>query len=137
MPVHPNPPVRNTVTEWIGAHDRVTLLPPLPYRDFVRELAGAYFVLTDSGGVQEEAPSLGKPVLVTRESTERMEGVDAGNCILVGTSVERIVSAAETLLNDREAYDRAARASNLYGDGLASQRIVRHLLRELGLTPEE
>jgi UDP-N-acetylglucosamine 2-epimerase (non-hydrolysing) len=106
----------------------VHLTPPLPYPLFVWLLARAHFVLTDSGGVQEEAPSLGKPVLVMRETTERPEGVEAGNACLVGTESLRIVSESLALLQDENRYRRMSKATNPYGDGRAAHRIVDVLL---------
>jgi UDP-N-acetylglucosamine 2-epimerase (non-hydrolysing) len=104
------------------------LIPPVDYREFVHLMNRAYLILTDSGGVQEEAPSLGKPVLVLREVTERPEGVAAGTAVVVGTDHDRIVQVASDLLTSREAYQRMATAVNPYGDGKASGRIVRALV---------
>ncbi len=123
IPVHYNPNVRSTVTAALGDCDAVTLTDPLDYRDFVQLLTDADLIITDSGGVQEEAPSLGKPVLVMRESTERPEAVEAGTVLLVGTDTERIVSEALALLTDRARYETMARAINPYGDGKAADRI--------------
>lgn len=132
MPVHPNPRVRATVEQVFSearrAGGRIRLLPPLPYSDFVSLLACCHLVITDSGGVQEEAPVLGKPVLCAREVTERPEGVQAGAVRLVGTNRARIVENAMRLLTDPLAYRRMARRRLLYGDGRASRRIVRALL---------
>jgi UDP-N-acetylglucosamine 2-epimerase (non-hydrolysing) len=108
------------------------LIPPVDYQEFVHLMSRADLVLTDSGGVQEEAPSLGKPVLVLREVTERPEGVHAGTAMVVGTDTERIVSAASELLTSPEAYARMANAVNPYGDGRASERIVAALAERLG-----
>jgi UDP-N-acetylglucosamine 2-epimerase (non-hydrolysing) len=108
----------------LGQVDRVHLVSPLDYRSFVGLLSRAHLVLTDSGGVQEEAPSAGVPVLVLRDVTERPEAIEAGTARLVGTTATRIVSAASRLLDDRSAYEAMARASNPYGDGRASIRIA-------------
>ena len=122
-PVHLNPNVQQPVREILGGVERVHLLPPVDYLTLVALLQRAHLVLTDSGGIQEEAPSLGKPVLVLRETTERPEGIDAGTAKLVGTSRARIVAEAERLLHDPEAYGAMARAHNPYGDGKAGERI--------------
>jgi UDP-N-acetylglucosamine 2-epimerase (non-hydrolysing) len=129
VPVHPNPSVRGTVRSLLGGRRCVHLVPPLDYHPFVALMTHATLILTDSGGIQEEAPSLGKPVLVLREVTERPEAVEAGTVELVGTSRRRIVSAARRLLDDPRAYRRMARRVNPYGDGKASGRITRHILR--------
>lgn len=126
-PVHPNPNVTNPVQEALGAHPRIHLIPPLDYLAFVHLMTQAHIIITDSGGIQEEAPSLGKPVLVTREVTERPEAVQAGTVKLVGTDCDRIVSEVATLLDDPAAYAAMARVHNPYGDGHASERIVEDL----------
>lgn len=125
-PVHLNPNVREPVNRLLGRDNalNIHLIEPLPYLPFVAMLERSTLVLTDSGGIQEEAPSLGKPVLVMRESTERPEAVDAGTVKLVGTRCERIVDETVRLLTDHEAYARMSRAHNPYGDGLAAKRIV-------------
>lgn len=123
-PVHLNPNVREVVHERLGALKNVRLLPPQPYSEFVALLAASRVVLTDSGGVQEEAPSLGKPVLVMRDTTERPEGVDAGTVRLVGPVTEAIVDGVTELLTDEAAYRAMAEAVNPYGDGQAAGRIV-------------
>ena len=123
IPVHANPAVRTTMERIVGGRDNVALLPPLDHPHFVRLLGLAHIVLTDSGGVQEEAPALGKPVLVLRETTERPEGVAAGTARLIGTEEERIVVEAARLLDDEAAYAAMARAHNPYGDGRAAARI--------------
>jgi UDP-N-acetylglucosamine 2-epimerase (non-hydrolysing) len=123
FPVHPNPNVREPVRAALGKHPRIQLLPPLDYVPFVRALSRCHFVLTDSGGVQEEAPALGKPVLVMRDTTERPEGVDAGTAMLVGTDPERITREAARLLDDPGHYERMSRAHNPFGDGAAALRI--------------
>lgn len=127
-PVHPNPNVREPVSARLSNRPNITLLDPLEYLAFVYLMARAEIILTDSGGIQEEAPALGKPVLVTRETTERPEGVAAGTAKLVGTDPARIVAAAEQLLDDPKAYDTMSRAHNPYGDGHASKRIVDAIL---------
>jgi UDP-N-acetylglucosamine 2-epimerase (non-hydrolysing) len=126
-PVHLNPNVQAPVTRILGGCPRIYLLPPVEYPQFVDLLQHCDLVLTDSGGIQEEAPSLGKPVLVMRETTERMEGVEAGTARLVGTSRQRIISETETLLNDTNAYKTMSTAHNPYGDGKASERIAAYL----------
>jgi UDP-N-acetylglucosamine 2-epimerase (non-hydrolysing) len=126
-PVHPNPEIRTPVRELLQHVDGVQLLEPLGYVDFVECLRGAHLVLTDSGGVQEEAPALGKPVLVVRETTERPEAVEAGVARVVGTQVSGIVEAVDELLTMPEVHGRMARASNPFGDGQASARIARAL----------
>lgn len=127
-PVHLNPNVQAPVRRILGGLKRVYLLDPLPYGAFVLAMDRCCLVLTDSGGVQEEAPSLGKPVLVMRETTERPEGIEAGNVCLVGTERERIVSETAELLNNPARYRAMAAAHNPYGDGHAAQRIVEALL---------
>ncbi len=125
--VHPNPRVRSVVREVLGGVGRIHLLEPLDYVAFVHLMKRAYLILTDSGGIQEEAPSLGKPVLVLREVTERPEGVEAGVLKVVGTDVEAIVKEASLLLEDDAAYHAMAQRRNPYGDGRASERIVEAL----------
>lgn len=122
-PVHLNPNVKGPVETHLGANDRIKLIPPQDYLPFVHLMRRADVILTDSGGVQEEAPSLGKPVLVMRETTERPEAVDAGTVKLVGTDSDLIVSEVSRLLDDQTAYDAMSRAHNPYGDGLAANRI--------------
>jgi UDP-N-acetylglucosamine 2-epimerase (non-hydrolysing) len=128
-PVHLNPNVREPVHRWLGDRPGVHLIAPMDYLPFVYLMDRSYLIVTDSGGVQEEAPSLGKPVLVMREVTERPEAVAAGTVQLVGTDVDRIVKAATALLDDAAAYSRVQRAHNPYGDGHASDRIAKELLR--------
>jgi UDP-N-acetylglucosamine 2-epimerase (non-hydrolysing) len=123
-PVHLSPKVRDVVLPLLGNHPRVELGEPLEYREFVEEMSRAHVILTDSGGIQEEAPSLGKPVLVMRETTERPEGIDAGTVRLVGTDEERIYAETARLLKDDVAYQEMARARNPYGDGRATERIL-------------
>ncbi len=123
-PVHPNPNVRGPVEAQLGSLPNVHLIAPLDYVPFVDLMRQSYLLLTDSGGVQEEAPSLGKPVLVLREKTERPEAVQAGTVKLVGTDVEKILSEAAALLDDPANYQRMSRIHNPYGDGHASRRIA-------------
>lgn len=127
-PVHLNPNVREPVNRILGGHPRIHLIEPLSYAPFVWLMDRATIVLTDSGGVQEEAPSLGKPVLVMRETTERPEGIAAGNALLVGVQRERIVAGLRLLLCDPERRAMMAAVNNPYGDGLAAKRIVDMLL---------
>ncbi len=124
LPVHPNPNVRQTILRVLGEQPGVILIEPQPYRAFVELLDRAYLILTDSGGIQEEAPSLGKPVLVLRETTERPEGIQAGNALLVGTDRKKIVTSVRKLLDDQDAYNAMAQVNNPYGDGKAAERIV-------------
>jgi UDP-N-acetylglucosamine 2-epimerase (non-hydrolysing) len=125
FPVHPNPNVRAAMDTALAGLDNVAMIAPLDYPHFVRLLDMAHLVLTDSGGVQEEAPALGKPVLVMRQTTERPEGVAAGTARLIGTDPARIVSETFTLLDDSAAYETMARAHSPYGDGQASGRIAK------------
>jgi UDP-N-acetylglucosamine 2-epimerase (non-hydrolysing) len=124
FPVHLNPNVRAVMNDALAGLDNVALIEPLDYPHFARLLSLAEIMLTDSGGVQEEAPALGKPVLVMRETTERPEGVAAGTARLVGTDTARIVTEISTLLDDKAAYEAMARAHNPFGDGQAARRIV-------------
>lgn len=125
FPVHPNPKVRKIVQEVLGEQKRIHLLNPLNYRDMVMVLKRCYFVMTDSGGLQEEAPALGKPVLVLRKTTERPEGVEAGTLKLVGIKGGDILCEAQKLLDDADVYRKMSRAVNPYGDGTAAQKIVK------------
>jgi UDP-N-acetylglucosamine 2-epimerase (non-hydrolysing) len=126
-PVHPNPNVRDTAHRLLGTHPRVVLCEPLDYLPFVAVMKRAYLILSDSGGVQEEAPALGKPVLVLRHETERPEAVDEGVVKLVGTDYDVIVAEAQLLLDDQTAYRAMARGVSPYGDGHAAERIVKVL----------
>ncbi|MDT3494549.1 non-hydrolyzing UDP-N-acetylglucosamine 2-epimerase [Bacillus toyonensis] len=128
-PVHMNPVVRETANDILGEHSRIHLIEPLDVIDFHNVAARSYLMLTDSGGVQEEAPSLGVPVLVLRDTTERPEGIEAGTLKLAGTDEETIFNLADELLSDKEAHDKMAQASNPYGDGRASERIVESILQ--------
>jgi len=132
-PVHLNPNVSLPVRRILANQDRIVLLPPLDYLQFVSLLERAYLVLTDSGGVQEEAPTFGKPVLVLRRVTERPEGIDAGVARLVGTAPQDIIREATRLLRDPAAYRAMAAAVNPYGDGTAARQIVKHLEGRAGV----
>jgi UDP-N-acetylglucosamine 2-epimerase (non-hydrolysing) len=132
LPMHKNPIVREPLQRVLGSHPRVQLVEPPDYLDFVKMMERAHLVLTDSGGVQEEAPALGLPVLVMRRTTERPEGVDAGTAKLVGTDRDDIVREASRLLGDPAAYEEMSRAANPYGDGKASERIAQALLHWAG-----
>ncbi len=123
-PVHPNPNVRAPVDRLLRGRPNIVLLEPLEYVPFVDLMRRAWLLVTDSGGIQEEGPSLGKPILVLREKTERPEAVEAGTVKLVGTDPERILAEAVRLLEDLEEYQRMARVHNPYGDGRASVRIA-------------
>lgn len=127
-PVHPNPHVTEPVFRNLNGHPNIRLIEPLDYISFVDLLRRSYLLLTDSGGIQEEAPSLGKPVLVLREKTERPEGVEAGTATLVGTDVRKIVDAVTLLVKDASEYEHRRRIHNPYGDGMASSRIARFIL---------
>lgn len=135
-PVHMSPRVRRVVHAALGGHPRVELTEPMDHTSFVHAMADADLILTDSGGIQEEAPSLGKPVLVMRETTERPEAIEAGVAMLVGTDENKIYNEARTLLTDGDAYQRMARAVNPYGDGTASRQILDVLAEKLKQKPE-
>ena len=123
-PIHMNPVVRETANSILANNDRIKIIDPLEVVDFHNFLNAWFLILTDSGGIQEEAPSLGKPVLVMRDTTERPEGIAAGTLKLVGTNEETIYEAFKQLLNDKDEYNKMSKASNPYGDGLASKRIA-------------
>ncbi|MGI6381628.1 MAG: non-hydrolyzing UDP-N-acetylglucosamine 2-epimerase [Tissierellaceae bacterium] len=123
-PIHMNPVVRATANEILGDCDRIRIIEPLDVLDFHNFMAKSYLILTDSGGIQEEAPSLGKPVLVMRNTTERLEGVEAGTLKLVGTNEEVIYNTFKLLLEDKDKYEKMSKANNPYGDGFASNRIA-------------
>lgn len=123
-PIHMNPVVREAANEILGDCERIRIIEPLEVLDFHNFLSRAYLILTDSGGIQEEAPSLGKPVLVMRDTTERPEGIAAGTLKLVGTNEENIYNAFKLLLEDKYEYEKMSKASNPYGDGFASKRIA-------------
>lgn len=136
FPMHRNPVVRDSVAPALADHPRAHLVEPASYQDFAQLMAAAHIILTDSGGVQEEGPSLGKPVLVLRESTERPEALEAGTAKLVGTSRSRILAEVSVLLNDQAAYLRMAEAVNPYGDGRAAVRTLLALDHMLGFGPK-
>lgn len=136
LPMHRNPTVRDVLQQELGTHARVSLIEPPDYPEFVELMSRSFLILTDSGGVQEEAPALGKPVLVLRTETERPEGISSGNALLVGTDEDSIFSAVHRLSTDQIAYAEMAQARNPYGDGLASRRIVAKV-RELLELPFE
>lgn len=129
LPLHRNPTVREPLKALLGSHPRVFLTEPMDYTDLVGAIQRCYLLLTDSGGLQEEAPSLGKPVLVLRETTERPEAVTAGTAKLIGTDSDRILAETSELLNNPDAYQRMATAVNPFGDGHASERILQIVLQ--------
>jgi UDP-N-acetylglucosamine 2-epimerase (non-hydrolysing) len=131
-PVPPNPNVKAMAQDLLGGHARITLCEPLDYFRFVEAMSRCYLILTDSGGIQEEAPALGKPVLVLREQTERPEAVAAGVALLVGTDSERIFAEAARLLDDDAHYQSMAAGGSPYGDGRSAPRIVRILRESIG-----
>lgn len=137
FPVHRNPLVREVVESELGGIERVRLIDPLEYEPFANLLARSYLVLTDSGGVQEEAPALGKPVLVLRDTTERPEAIEAGTVKLIGTDKDRVYEEARLLLADQSEYNRMANACNPYGDGQAARRIVETILWKYGFLKEQ
>ena len=140
FPVHRNPLVRQVVNEELAGVDRIHLIEPLDYEPFANLMSRSYLVLTDSGGIQEEAPSLGKPVLVLRNTTERPEAVKAGTVSLIGTNVDVVYETTRRLLTDEKAYEAMSNAVNPYGDGRASERIVqavRYVHNECSERPEE
>lgn len=128
FPIHPNPNVRNEAHKLLNKHERIKLISPLGYLDFLQVMKRSHIILTDSGGIQEEAPSLNKPVLILRESTERAEGIETGCLKLVGTNRKAIFSATEKLLTDSNSYAAMAGAENPFGDGLAAEKIIAHTL---------
>ena len=132
FPVHKNPKVREVVREELGGLSKVHLIDPLDYEPFANLMHRSYLILTDSGGVQEEAPALGKPVLVLRDTTERPEAVTAGTVKLIGTDCERVYAEARQLLTDKKEYSRMAESCNPYGDGKASGRIIQAILYHYG-----
>ena len=137
LPMHPSPAVRGPIQELLQGHDRIHLVDPAPYPLFVRWLHDAHLILTDSGGIQEEAPSLGTPVLVMRETSERPEALDCGAARLVGTVPATIVSTVKNLLDDRDLYLHMARRRTIYGDGFAAERIRARILDELEIDATE
>jgi len=128
-PVHLNPNVRKPVNELLSNVENIKLVEPFQYEEFVYLMSQSYLILTDSGGIQEEAPSLGKPVLVMRDTTERPEAVEAGTVKLVGSNRDNIIKEVQNLLNDSIEYQRMSRAHNPYGNGNASNNIV-NILRD-------
>jgi UDP-N-acetylglucosamine 2-epimerase (non-hydrolysing) len=128
-PVHLNPNVRDTVYKMLSGIKRINLISTIEYHELVYLLKKSFIVMTDSGGIQEEAPTFAKPVLVLRNETERPEGIEAGVAKLVGTDTERIIEEVEKLLNNRKAYNKMSRVASPYGDGYASKRIVKIILR--------
>ncbi|HJL70028.1 MAG TPA: UDP-N-acetylglucosamine 2-epimerase, partial [Anaerolineales bacterium] len=129
-PVHPNPSVNGPARKALAGNANISLLPPLDYLTFAHLMKRAHLILTDSGGIQEEAPGLGVPVLVMRAVTERPEAIDAGTAALVGAETRKIVAATTRLLEDENAHQEMAQAVNPFGDGRAAQRIVEILLRQ-------
>ncbi|MGW9126613.1 non-hydrolyzing UDP-N-acetylglucosamine 2-epimerase [Paenibacillus chitinolyticus] len=136
-PVHPSPAVKEPAYEILGNHPRIKLIDPLDVFEFHNFYPHAYMILTDSGGLQEEAPSFGVPVLVLRDTTERPEGVEAGTLELVGTDGQKVYERARALLTDPQTYDRMKGAANPYGDGQASRRIVQGILHHFGYKTEK
>lgn len=136
FPVHKNPKVREIVQQELGGLDRVHLIEPMDYEPFANLMAKVDIVLTDSGGIQEEAPALGKPVLVLRDTTERPEAVSAGTVLLVGTAYEDVLRETNMLLDNAEHYREMAEAANPYGDGKACARIIRAILKKYGYDVE-
>jgi len=130
-PVHLNPNVQKPVKTILAHSNNIYLIPPLPYESFIYMMNQSHFIITDSGGVQEEAPSLGKPVLVMRDTTERPEAIEAGTVKLVGTKYDIIVNEAQKLLDDKQVYERMSKAHNPYGDGKACEKIVNFTREEI------
>ncbi len=137
FPVHKNPKVREVVNQELGGMSKVHLIDPLDYEPFANLMHRSHLILTDSGGVQEEAPALGKPVLVLRDTTERPEAVEAGTVKLIGTDKDVVYKEAKELLTNQEEYSRMSEACNPYGDGKASQRIIQAILYHYGLSEEK
>ena len=136
FPIHKNPQIRKTVYDFFQTNERIHLIEPLDYESFVQVMKHSYLVITDSGGIQEEAPSLGKPVLVVRNTTERQEGVEAGTLKLVGTSTKSIYEECTTLIHDASEYEKMQKISNPYGDGNTSRRII-EIIKEISLDKEK
>lgn len=132
FPIHPNPNVRQEAAAMLNNHPRIVLTPPLDYQNFINAMKRCDLILSDSGGVQEEAPSLNKPVLVLRESTERPEGITTGALKLVGTDRAKILAEASELLTNQASYKRMAEAANPYGDGNAGKKIITAAMKYLG-----
>jgi len=131
FPVHLNPNVQKSAQKILSKHPHIYLIKPIVYSDIIKLMENCYLVMTDSGGLQEEAPAFNKPVLVLRDETERIEGIKAGTLKLVGTNEERVYDSTKKLLDDKKEYQKMAQAKNPYGDGKASQRIVRIILKNL------
>ena len=125
--VHLNPNIKEPVEKLLNQEKNIYLVEPLDYLNFIKLLDLSYLILTDSGGIQEEAPSLGKPVIIMREKTERQEGVDSGTVFLQGSSKDMIVSKTLELLNDKNLYQKVSNTSNPYGDGNTALRVTKHL----------
>ncbi|MES3704237.1 UDP-N-acetylglucosamine 2-epimerase (non-hydrolyzing) [Staphylococcus arlettae] len=136
-PMHKNPKVRAIANQYLSGHDRIELIEPLGVTDFHNFANQSYIILTNSGGIQEEAPSLGKPVLVLRDATERPEGVAAGTLKIVGTSTATIEQATKELLDNQQSYEAMSEANNPYGDGQASSRICEHIKHYFGIIDEK
>ncbi|MCD8909798.1 UDP-N-acetylglucosamine 2-epimerase (non-hydrolyzing) [Staphylococcus gallinarum] len=136
-PMHKNPKVREIANQYLKNHERIELIEPLDVIDFHNFANKSYLILTDSGGVQEEAPSLGKPVLVLRDTTERPEGVSAGTLKVIGTSYESVLNETERILDDENEYNKMSQASNPYGDGEASRRICENIEHYFGIRNEK
>jgi UDP-N-acetylglucosamine 2-epimerase (non-hydrolysing) len=131
-PVHLNPKVREPVNQLLSNIDNIHLIEPQGYLEFVYLMINSYVILTDSGGIQEEAPALGKPVVVMRNTTERPEAVSAGTVVLVGTDKNKIVDTIDSLLNDKDRYREMSMAHNPYGDGTASEKIINQIIDKMG-----
>ena len=131
-PVHLNPRVREPVNQLLSNIDNIHLIEPQGYLEFVYLMINSYIILTDSGGIQEEAPALGKPVVVMRDTTERPEAVSAGTVVLVGTDKKKIIDTIDILLNDESKYRKMSMSHNPYGDGTASQKIIQHIINKMG-----
>ncbi|MBU4047434.1 UDP-N-acetylglucosamine 2-epimerase, partial [bacterium] len=140
FPLHKNPEIKRNVKEILQNRKNILLLDALDYDDMINLMSKSYIILTDSGGIQEEAPSLGKPVLVLRDETERPEAVEAGIVKLIGTNKERVYSEVKTILNNKDKYIKMSKSINPYGDGKASERIVKKILYNFNLidqSPDE
>lgn len=137
FPVHLNPAVRKAAKKYLGNNNQVHLIEPLGYQEFANLMSRSYFIMTDSGGIQEEAPGLGKPVLVLRDTTERQEAIKAGTVKKVGVDQEVIFKAADELINNKKDYERMSKANNPYGDGKAVDRIINFILYNYGINKEK
>lgn len=132
-PIHLNPQIRKIANSILKNNDKVKIIEPLEVKDFHNFINKSYMIMTDSGGIQEEAPSLGKPVLVLRDTTERPEGVEAGTLKLVGTNVDDIYIYTKELLENKQIYNKMSNTANPYGDGTASQKIVKSIIEKIQL----